>query len=893
MTDLDPADEIRAHIAQRADDLVRAGVPRHEAERRARIEFGALERYREEARDASSPRSLARVPGQLVTEVRHALRRLRRTPAFTTFSVLSLAVGLGVTVAAYSILSVLLWPAQGLADPDRLVVLKGGRAIDWGYTTSRADLEDVRASQTTMAGVAAWTMVNASYIDGDVAERFRGEAVTGNAFEVLGIRMARGRPIRPADDRPASAGVVVLSHAFWTRQLRHDAGVIGRVVRIGGQPFEVIGVADRALNTIGMPDLDGRTGWIPFESLRRLSATTPPALDSTRRSAEALSIVGRLLPGRSLDEAKVELTAIGDRLDVSAPRRELFATASATETRAVARRWTAMPASTAFRVRGSALVWLLVALVALVLIVACTNLANLTLARGSARRQELAVRRALGASRWRLVREHVVESALVGAAGGLLSLIVVRLALQTAAASIAPGVQFHLETALSIEVYVAAALAMFLTLAVFGLWPALYLTKDDPRAALAGDAASGGIRWRTRRHLIVGQVMISAGFLFLAALCLSAIAAETRSDAGAVAVGRLAVARISMSAQGWDEVRTRRALDRVLELAGAQAGVEAVAITTGFPIGFTYEAGLATPAEPFAATRRDYPYARFISATPQLFRVLGLQVITGRGFDGRDNAASARVVVMSEAAARAVFGTARVVGQQLLTRVVMANDTTVESPVATVIGVVAEADASAGRGRNRGAVYVPYAQHFMPTVEVVARTTGDPNTLLAPLRTIVRRADPDLFASRSVTGEYRLDPARWGLRYFGRVASLLGAIVLVLAMAGLSGVLAHLVTRRTREMGVRMALGATRPGILGMVIRDGLKPVTLGIYLGVPAGLTAWFSFSPSVGLPTAPADLTMILLVPVVLLASAIVACYLPALRASRVNPIVALKEN
>jgi predicted permease len=888
--DDDLASEIRAHIEQRTDDLVRAGVPRSEAERRARIEFGSVERYREETREASRPVGV--LFDSLWRDVVFATRRLRAAPVFTTFAVSSLAIGLGITVAAYSVLSLLLWPARGLADPGRLVVLQGGRAIDWGHTTSRADFDDLVQSQTTMTSVAAWTTAGSSYIDGDVAERFRGEAVSGNAFEVLGIRMARGRPIRPSDDRADANAVVVLSHAFWTRQLRSDPQVVGRVARIGGQPFEVIGVADRDLNTIGRPDLDGRTGWIPLEALRRFSKSVPPALDRVSRRAEALSVIGRLHAGRTIDDARAELAAIGARLDASAPRRIPLDPRTGRGGQTLPRQWSALGADVAFRVSGTALVWLLVALVALVLLVACTNIANLMLARGSTRRQEIGVRRALGASRSRLVRELLVEAAVIATAGGALALVVARLALMIIAADIMPGVQFHLETTLSLDVFVAAGLGLAITTAVFGLWPAVNLTRQDPRAALASNTGTGAIRWRTRRSLIVGQVAVSAGFLLFAAMCTWSLLSETRRGAGRVDIGRLAIATIRFPELAFDEQRTRLAVDRVLDVVGRHPEVESAAVTTGFPVAFTYSAALTPPGEPFQDGRQDYPHARFIAATPQIFTTIGLPVVEGRGFDARDSAAAPPVAVLAELTAREVFGTTRVVGRQLLARVVTYGAPSTPVPL-TVVGVVADAETQPRSRENRGGLFVPLAQQLLPSVELVVRTSGDPSTLLLPLRTLVRQADPDLFAERSVTGEYRLDPARWGMRYFGFAGGVLGVVALVLAMAGLSGVLLHLVARRSREMGVRLALGATPSALARLVIGDGLRPVLLGLYLGLPAGLAGWLALAPGARLTGSPISAPVLLVVPLVLLASAAVACYLPAFRASRVDPNVALREN
>jgi predicted permease len=527
--------------------------------------------------------------------------------------------------------------------------------------------------------------------------------------------------------------------------------------------------------------------------------------------------------------------------------------------------------------------------VALVLLVACTNLANLMLARGSVRRQEVAVRRALGASRSRLVREQMAESVLLAIAGGLVAVAIARLILVLAAQQIAPGVQFHLETDLAPGVLLAGAVAVGLTVLVFGFWPALQLTRQDPRAALVGDTGTGAIRWRSRRNLIVGQVAISAGFLLFAALCVTAVRRETQHEAGIVDIDRLATARFNVRGLGWDDARSRRAVERVLELASAQPGVDTAAVTSGFPVGFTWDATLSAGGA--VADRGDLPKASFISATPAIFQVLGLPIVDGRAFDARDAPEAPRVAVISESAARAAFGTTRIVGRHLAIQVLDSSTTTTKPEIVSVIGIVADAP-TGGRMRKRSAIYVPLAQRSMPSVEVVVRTPGDPDHLLVPLRTIVRQADPDLFAERSVTGVYRLDPARWALGGFGDIATLLGLVVLVLAMTGLSGVMTHLVARRTRELGVRMALGASRAGIAKLVLGDGIRPVAMGLAFGIPVGLVGWLAFSPVARLPTSVIDLPILSLVPAVLIGAAMVACYLPARRAANVDPNVALKS-
>ena len=409
------------------------------------------------------------MPTQIAREIQVALRRLVRAPVFTAFAVTSLAVGLGLSTAFYSVMNAVLWPAAGLVRPHRLVVLYSGERPDsanaWARN-ARGDFEEFRAAQTSMLDVAAWGTFRAAVVDASIATVVPGLAVTGNTFGLLGFEMSTGRAIQPTDDTFAAPAVVVLAHAFWLKNF-HGQPVLGRIVRVNGVPCEVIGVAAKGVRTIGMSTFANPMVWVPLAALQRFGGPPSPLLDVANHSARNLGVIGRLKERVDIAAARVETAAIGDRLDLSFPRGRY------------GRAWSLERADLAFAVTGVWMGWTLVGLVVLVLLVAWTNLANLTLARGVSRRHELAVRRALGATGWTLIREPLIESAVIALTGGAAALLIAQAILQYIASQIPTGLNFDVPTTLSPHVLAAALVCGGVTLLVFGLWPAIEATKPD------------------------------------------------------------------------------------------------------------------------------------------------------------------------------------------------------------------------------------------------------------------------------------------------------------------------------------------------------------------------------------------------------------------------------
>lgn len=813
-------------------------------------------------------------------DLRFAARRLLATPLFTIFAVLSLAIGVAVTTAVYSVVDSIFLRDLGIRDPERVafvVTPYDGRLMTGSI--SEPDFRDLRATQTSFSRISAFASFSPALALSSGTELIAAEAADGAYFGTLGVNAAIGRVIQTADD-VEGARVVVLSDELWRARFAADPRIVGQSIRISGHAFEVIGVADASFSgAIGW--IGGTRLWIPLasEALLTPPSATPP------RDRRRLMVFGRLAPSVSVTSATAELGTIAAGLDAAFPPRAMAKGAGPTE-----RPWRAKSV-VAITEGDNALHRFgltLVALVALVLVVACTNLANLVLARGTTRQRDLAVRRALGASRWRLVREQCTESLLLTTAGAVASYVVFQIlrVLMDADFSLTlptgGRLTLAIRPALNVPAFGMAAASLLLSLAVFGLEPALQLTRSlDVRGALAAGAGVGSPRARRQRTLLRWQVAISAGFFIIATMFVKYTIEEARHDAG-IDMERLGVAVLNFQTQPWDEARVRRTLDRVLEQGRNDPSVEALSVSTGMPFGLPTVMRFALSAPELGDDRYT---ATGIAATPSIFRTLGVPIVRGRGFDDRDHAAAAPVVVISAFTARRIFGTIDVVGRQLVLR------GRPRTPTATVIGVARDTDVRQLLFEPRAFVYLPLAQHYDPSLAVAVRSTGDASRAVRSLREALGRADPDLAVEVTDTGRAVLTGPYVFVRAAGFAALTLGALTLLLAMAGLYGIQSHLVAHRTREIGVRMSFGASAAQIKRMVLKDGYRPVVDGLAFGLLIGVAGRAIARAYLELDVSVVDPWMLLVTPIPLVLAALFACYLPARRAASVDPSVALR--
>jgi putative ABC transport system permease protein len=826
----------------------------------------------------------------VANDIRLALRRLGATPLFTAFAILSLAAGVAITTAVYSIVDSVFMRGLGIREPDRVAVVvepQSGRLLPG--TVSEPDFRDLQASQTSFSHVAASATSVRRVAFPSGAQMVIGESVSGSYFATLGVRAALGRAIQPADDDGA-VRVVMLSDSLWRRRFASDRRVVGTTVSISGEQFEVIGVAPASYNG-PRGWLLGTQFWIPLGTESQLKEAPRPAWwRGTPRDTRKLTVFGRLAPQATIAAASAELQTVAARLDRTFPPQYPGQGVAATD-----RPWRARTMAdvadedTGIRRFGMALV----ALVGLVLVVACTNLGNLVLARGTTRLRELAVRRALGASQWRLVREQCLESVMLAAGGAVASYVMFELLRVLMDAEIHMATPFggrmtlEFHPVLNVPALTIAVSSLLVALVVFGLEPAIQLTRTiDVRGALAAGSAVGPPRRRRQQVLLRWQVAIAAGFFIIATMFVKYSIAEARHDSG-IDLDRIAVAVLNLDSPEWNEPRARRMFDRVLGELRGHPSIETASLASGLPFGMPSSLRLAiSPAERADAAAVEPHMMTGIAGTPSFFRTLGVEILRGRGFDDRDAPGAPRVVVVSEFTARLVFGTADAVGRQ-----VVVGPQAAARATATIVGVAANTDVGSIFADARPLAYVPLAQQYQPVVTVVARASGSVPNAVAAVREAVRRADPEVAVDTIGTGRTVLAGPFQVLRGLGLTAIGLGAVTLLLAMAGLYGIQSHVIANRTREIGVRMSFGATAGQIKRMVLLDGYRPVLDGLIFGLSIGLVGRAIARAYLELDVAIVDRWMLVVTPIPLICAAFFACYLPARRAAAVDPNVALR--
>jgi predicted permease len=817
--------------------------------------------------------------------LRLALARLIATPLFTIFSIVSLAAGIALTTAVYSVVDTMLLADLGVSDPDRAAIVvtpHGGRAQRGSI--SHLDFEDLRRVQTSFSSLSASSPIQPAVAANSNAEIVMTEAVDGAYFSTLGVGPALGRVLGPEDDA-TRAPVVVLSDEYWRSRFAADPRVIGREIRVNSLRFEVVGVAPAGYRGAFGAWLATRL-WIPLSTEAILQL--PGQAVALPREREHLLVFGRLAGGRMMAHASAELATIAGQLDHAYPSR-----AAGTAPTASHRQWSARSIASVADDDNSLRRFgmMIVALVGLVLLVACTNLANLVLARGTARQGELAVRLAMGASRGRLIWEQCIESLVLASCGALASYLMFQGLTAMMTTDFVLGLPFggtatfSIRPAVNAQAVTVAVVALLLALGVFGLEPAVQLARTlDIRSALAAGAT--GIRPRVARQRMVirWQVAIAAGFFIVATMFIRATLNQARHDPG-INMDRLAVAVLSFEGSLWDEGRIRSAVDRVLDEAKASPEIETAAASTGLPFGVpALQVNVAVPDGSDAARRTAIAA---VAATPSLFRTLGVDIVRGRAFNDSDGPGGVPSIIVSELGAQRLFGSADPIGRRLTVSRPRAGTVT-----AVVVGVAGDTDVRRVYSDRRPLVYLPFAQHFDDAITVTARSTGAAGSAVAAVREAIRKADPDMAVSVIGAAPMLLSGPFMLVQSLGRGALYLGGLSLLLSMVGLFGVQSHVVAHRTREIGVRMSVGATARQIKLMVLKDGYRPVFEGLLLGLWGGIAGRIILRSYMELEDVViVDPWMLLLTPIPLIAAAFCACYLPASRAAAVDPTVALR--
>jgi predicted permease len=817
----------------------------------------------------------------VLKDILFALRTFRRSPAFVLAAVASLALGIGVNTTIFTLINTLFLNPLPVERVHELVAVytvdeKNRSPFSNLLQTSYPNYVDYRDRNDVFAGLAAYTFPRPISLAADgAAEQNFVELVTGNYFDVLGVRPAAGRFFGPADDRVRGASpVMVLSFKLWQRRFGGAKEVVGRTVTMNGAPFTVLGVAPDAFH--GVNSLFGPDAWVPTSMSDQVFTAQFRSWMDERR-ALVFSLAGRLKPGRTIEQARANLALIAKSLEETYPQpNDGRSTAVRPLTEA-----TIFPGVREGLMAGGTV---LMVIAGLVLLIACSNVANLLLARATSRRQEIAVRLALGANRGRLIRQLMTESVLLGLLGGALGLVVAvwtRNLIWASRPTFAP-VSF-VTPELDGRVLLFALLVSLVTGVVFGLVPALAASRADVVTAIKDQSRAAGRRRRRfglANLLIVGQVALSLVALITAALFLRSSRQAATIDPG-FDVDHVALMLVSPGQEGYDVERAGQFFRAVRTSVAALPGVRSTSWAVNFPLfgGFSRTVFIE-------GREQDKQMAGLLVLTNAVdtgyFETTGIPVLQGRGFTDADRAGSVPVAVINETMARKYWPDEDAIGRRFRFYT--------EREYRQVIGVARTVKYVTLGEAPQPAAYYPLQQSENDAMVLYVRTDGDPVALLKPMQQEIRRLDANVPVQRPQVSREIIDQSLWGVRLGAALLAVFGVLALALACVGLYGVMAHTVGQRTQEIGLRMALGAGQGQVMGLVLRQGLLLVGAGVALGV-AGALAVSRFVGSLLFGSA-YDPVSFVTASLALIAVAAIASFLPARRASRVDPLIALRE-
>lgn len=809
----------------------------------------------------------------LLQDIRYGLRMIVKAPGFTVLAMLALALGVCANTTIFSLINgLVLRPLTGIKDPEQVVAVYTSDYSSGLYgSTSYPDYIDFRNQADAFESLAAYaqTVLNAT---GDTAaERVRGVVVTGNYFEVLGVNAQLGRTLQASDEQTASEQPVMISDGLWRRRFNANPSVVGQTLRLNGKPYTIAGVTHpefRGLRLGPPPEF-----WLPM--------TVASDYATSGRGDRGLELTGRLKPGVTPAQAEAQLTTIAARLAQAYPETNLGTLERPNEPRPI----TVVRES---RVEPSAQVevWrvsmLLFAVVGLVLLIACANVANLLLARASARRREIAVRLALGASRGRLLRQLLTESLLLAMLGSVLGLILTQWTSRMAPGFLSADDANGLDLSLDWRVLVFTLGVTILTSVLFGLAPSLQATRLNLLSSLKDEAGAQGRRLRRiglRDVLVISQLALSLVLLIGAALFVRSLRHAISFDPG-FNVQNLLIASMETRGASLNKQQGQAFYQQTVERVGSLPGVQSLSLSRIAPLGGGGQRR-GTQFEGYQPQQNEDTETNTNVVGVNFFNTMGIRIVAGRDFNAQDREGSPPVVIVNEEVARRYYG-----GNAVGKRLKMGSD----APFSEIVGVTRTAKYRNLREQPLPFIYIPLGQEYQPGMTLMVRTAGAPAALVGPLRSELRALNKDVPVFSVQLMEERIGGQLAADRMIAVLLSIFAAGALLLAAIGIYGVIGYSVARRTHEIGIRIALGAERRDIMKLIVGQGMVLVGIGAGVGLVLALTLT-RVVKSLLFEISATDPLTFGAVALVLVIVALAACYLPARRATKVNPLVALR--
>ena len=804
-------------------------------------------------------------------DIRFAARLLVKDRRFTLAAVTALALGIGANTAVFTLVNGVLLSRLPFHEPDRIMEVWTEDDRGRRQNTSELDYEDWRADARSFSDLAATLTVTINVSDEDrAAERVPGAYVTANLFRLLGEAPVIGRDFTDADDRPGGAPVAIIGHRVWQNRYDSDPAVVGRTLRANSRVVTIIGVMPVNMRFPNNVDI-----WVP-------RAMLPPETFRGLRDRRLLQVVGRLAEGVSVEQARVELASIGQRLSQAYP---------ATNERV-------LPTLTPYGERGDGNRLLFLSLqgaVAFVLLIACANVANLLLARAARRSGEMSVRTALGASRWRIVRQLLVESVMLAGLAGVAGFGLALAGVRWIDATMQPfGWPFWMEFTMGGVEFAFIVAVCLATGVLFGLAPALHVSKTDVQAVLkeGGRSGTGGLRVRRwTRTLIIAELALTLVLLAGAGFMMRSFLSLYRTDPG-LDTSRLLTMQIYLPLTKYPEAEPRTALFRQFEerLRGI-AGVEASAMATAAPLGGGARGPLVIDGRP-TPVGVEPPQVTTLGVGDQYFDALGVALLRGRVFTPGDGLLGQESVIVNQRFVTMHFVEEDPLGRRIKVEPLDQNLAPPDAPQPwlTIVGVAPDIPRALQDPEQSPIAYVPHRTESPRQGVLIVRTLGDPTDVTALVRNALRVVEPDLPLYNIQTLDQRIAQNWSGYQMLGSMFGAFALIALVLSAVGLYAVTAYSVTQRTQEIGLRVALGAQPGQVQWLILRRALGQLAIGLLLGVGGALGVGQILQNQL-FQTSPTDPTTLVAIVGILMSVAVLACLVPARRAARLDPMVALR--